>query len=380
MTRTASVKVEGVDPLITVPITADGKPPVSDELYKKWQRIVDLAAKIISVPSGLIMRLAEEEIEVYIRSETDGNPYECGETAELGLGLYCETVVGKRKQLLVPNALTDSRWRSNPDVDLNMISYLGIPILWPDGEVFGTFCVLDKKENEYNDEYIELLHNLKEIIENDLKNILHTAEAAKDLAQSELELRELRHRVKNEFNMLVSFIELYGIEEGVDYSSTQIADELKSRINAISHVHDLFMPSRSGASFSLKEYSRTLCREIMKSVPFEINITLHGDPCPLPEKKLISIGLLLNELIVNSVKHGITGINNPEIDIGFLQSGDTVHISYRDNGKEKKNKRATGKGFGILIINALLDQINAEVLNDKQNSYNIEFMFPIKPV
>jgi two-component sensor histidine kinase len=379
MTRTASVKVEGVDSRITVPITAGAKPHISDALYKKWQRIVDLAAKIINVPSGLIMRLEEKEIEVFIRSETEENPYECGEKADLGLGLYCETVVGRRRQLLVPNALTDSRWDSNPDIDLNMISYLGIPLLWPDGEVFGTFCVLDSKENEYSDEYIELLQNLKEIIENDLESVLRNAEAAKNLAQSELELRELRHRIKNEFNMLVSFIELYGFEEGADVSSSRIAAELKNRINAISHVHDLFLPSLSGTSLSLKEYSRTLCREIMKTVPADITVQLQGDPCPLSEKYLVTIGLLLNELIMNSVKHGLSGVDDPEIELDLLQSGNSITVRYQDNGTG--NKRSTGStgGFGTLIINALLDQIDAEVCEDSKDGYNMEFTFPVKP-
>ena len=58
-----------------------------------------------------------------------------------------------RQSLLVADALRDEEWKSNPDIKLGMISYLGFPITWPDGQVFGTICVLDKKENSYSELY-----------------------------------------------------------------------------------------------------------------------------------------------------------------------------------------------------------------------------------
>ena len=45
----------------------------------------------------------------------------------------------------------------NPDIKLGMISYLGVPISWPDGEIFGTICVLDRQSNGYSDLYLKLL-------------------------------------------------------------------------------------------------------------------------------------------------------------------------------------------------------------------------------
>ena len=66
-------------------------------------------------------------------------------SAKLNTGLYCETVMATRSPLHVPNALNDPDWKNNPDVELDVISYLGIPLIWPDGSVFGTICVLDGK-------------------------------------------------------------------------------------------------------------------------------------------------------------------------------------------------------------------------------------------
>ena len=107
-----------------------------------WQEIVDIMAEIINIPAGLIMRLNDPHIEVFLSSETKGNPYRPGDKEKVwDSGLYCETVIKTKDKLLVPNALQDRNWNSNPDIKLNMISYLGFPILLPDGKPFGTICV-----------------------------------------------------------------------------------------------------------------------------------------------------------------------------------------------------------------------------------------------
>jgi len=156
-----------------VPINADVKPEIFTAITEKWQSLLDTIAKIVDVPSGLIMRLNEDTIEVFLKSQTNGNPYHEGEKADLNYGLYCETVIGTQKELLVPDATKSSVWRkNNPDVDINMISYLGYPINWPDGKVFGTVCLLDNKENNYNDNFKKLLHLTKKHIESDLQLIV----------------------------------------------------------------------------------------------------------------------------------------------------------------------------------------------------------------
>ena len=117
---------------------------ISEDILKRWQNIVDIMAELIGVPAALIMRLVESDIEVFVSSKSQGNPYNSGDREHfLGSGLYCETVIGSNNKLLIPNALTDEKWKNNPDIKFNMISYLGFPILFPDGRPFGTICVLD---------------------------------------------------------------------------------------------------------------------------------------------------------------------------------------------------------------------------------------------
>src|SRR5215469_4076160 len=118
------------------------------EILLKWQEIVNVLAEVMHVPAALVMQVEPPNIKVFVSSESTGNPYEPGDLASLNTGLYCETVMRTRQPLLVPDALADEEWKSNPDVRLGMISYPAFPVAWPDGQIFGTICLLDDKRNE----------------------------------------------------------------------------------------------------------------------------------------------------------------------------------------------------------------------------------------
>ena len=145
---------------------------IPENIAQKWQNLVDNMANLIGVPAGLIMRIVEPDIEVFLSSKTSDNPYHPGDKEHLReSGLYCETVIKNRESLLVPNALSAKKWRNNPDIKLNMISYLGFPILFPNGKPFGTICVLDKKENPYSKNFIQLIQDFRQLIESNLELI-----------------------------------------------------------------------------------------------------------------------------------------------------------------------------------------------------------------
>jgi len=142
---------------------------VPSEIVHKWQEIVNLLAEIIHVPAALVMKLEPPNIKVFVSSESSGNPYEKDEVACFDPGLYCARVIKSQQQLLVPDALEDEEWKSNPDVKVGMISYLGFPIAWPDGQVFGTVCVLDDKRNAYTEPYRKFLLQCRDLLQTDLK-------------------------------------------------------------------------------------------------------------------------------------------------------------------------------------------------------------------
>ena len=165
--------------------------PVSDSTLQEWQKVVDLVVRISGAQVGLIMRVHQDEIEVFVASKTSKNPYHVGEREHLtGSGLYCENVITKQEKLLVANALKSDAWRNNPDLKYNLISYLGFPIRLSNGHPFGTICLLDNKENGYFPELIELMEKMRNLIESHLRN-----EEKLWHQQSELKERDIRFRL-----------------------------------------------------------------------------------------------------------------------------------------------------------------------------------------
>src|SRR6201987_3401079 len=160
---------------------------IPPEIIHKWQEIADIIAEIVNVPSALVMKVDPPNIKVFISSESNGNPYERGELAPLNTGLYCETVMKTRQSLLVPDARLDVEWKSNPDIKLGMISYLGFPVAWPNGQIFGTICVLDKKGNSYSELYRKFVLQCRDVLEADLSAL---ARLSGELSRSEAYLEE----------------------------------------------------------------------------------------------------------------------------------------------------------------------------------------------
>ena len=146
--------------------------PIPSEIVRKWHEMMNLVAEIMQVPSALIMKVESPNIKVFVASESRKNPWKRDEVAPLNGGTYCETVMVTRQLLLVPDALQDDVWKSNPDIELGMISYLGLPIAWPDGEIFGTICVLDNKRNEYSEVYRKLLSHCRDVSQADLRSLV----------------------------------------------------------------------------------------------------------------------------------------------------------------------------------------------------------------
>ena len=136
------------------------------------QDIVDLLAEAFDIPTALITRVDGSTIEIFMASQTDGNPYKPGDNACFpGSGFYCEWAIKQQRPLQVPNALKDPEWEDNPGTEVDMIAYMGVPIRRPDGQMFGTICVLDRVENPFSETFFKLLDKFKALVESMLAEV-----------------------------------------------------------------------------------------------------------------------------------------------------------------------------------------------------------------
>lgn len=168
---------------------------IPPDVLRNWQRIADLLARIVQVPSAVVCKLQSPHYTHYkiaASSNSEENPFPVDDIFSMDIGTFCETVIKSRKPLLVVNALEDDHWKLAPEIRVGMVSYLGYPVFWPDGRVCGTICVLDNKANRYSDLYQELLLHCRDVLQADLQTLVRLGS---ELAYKEAHLSELFARV-----------------------------------------------------------------------------------------------------------------------------------------------------------------------------------------
>jgi PAS domain S-box-containing protein len=179
---------------------------IPPDYTKKWQEISNLLARLINVPAALIVQLSGPHITVLICSDSTGNPYSAGEKAPLGSGLYSERVIKTGQELHISNALQDSDWKENPDFNKGMIAFLGLPLTWPDENIFGTICLLDSQTNHFSDIFRKTLEHFRDVINTDLKSIY---DANLQLAKTDGEIRQYALMVSSSPDMIAVLDEHY---------------------------------------------------------------------------------------------------------------------------------------------------------------------------
>lgn len=148
--------------------------------FAQWQNMVDLLCSLASVKSAAITRVHHPQIEAFMVSRNPDNPFYAGLQVELA-NHYCESVISENNALMVSNALESERWREAPEVEHNLISYIGFPLQLPNGEIFGTICLHDDKKNIYSKEIRMLMSQFKDVIESHFEMARQTADLKKAL-------------------------------------------------------------------------------------------------------------------------------------------------------------------------------------------------------
>lgn len=136
------------------------------EVLYACQCIADLVGEVTNSPVTFLMNCTAELHTVKVSSKHPMNPAKAGDTLPMGCGIYCEYILENGTSLHVPDALNDPVWAKNPDAtDFGLLSYYGVPVSWPTGEIFGTFCIFDHKARERTQKDQQIVEKFGRVIE-----------------------------------------------------------------------------------------------------------------------------------------------------------------------------------------------------------------------
>lgn len=174
-------------------------------------------------------------------------------------------------------------------------------------------------------------------------------------SNNHLILNEAHHRIKNN---LQSIINLVDIEKSITSSieTKETLDKITNRINSISLVHKKLCYSTN--------YAETLnLREIIEELIKSNNVFLHNVDIDLylkdffyPHTKAVSLSLVFNELISNSIKHSFTDKNiSSNLTIKMSSTFNYYYFIFKDKGTNNSTKNKNNNSFGLSLIKGLIN-------------------------
>lgn len=180
------------------------------------------------------------------------------------------------------------------------------------------------------------------------------AEAA--LAQRDALLREVHHRVKNNFQTVISMLRLQQRHGG---SGEQSYARSVERIRAMAMVHEHLYQSSDLSRIDVTALLRRLAGAIAEAndPTGAIAVSVTGEPSMLDLEEAIPLSLLVNEIVTNSYKHAFTN-GHGEIAIAVSEPEGQLSIAICDNGRGFDSRQATG-GLGLRLVEILSRQLNA---------------------
>lgn len=213
------------------------------------------------------------------------------------------------------------------------------------------------------------------------KSLLQQQALKNSLAEKELLIKEVHHRVKNNMQVISSLLSIQA--EGVDdevYSS--LLKESQQRIKSMTLIHESLYQSKDLLNIDFQEYIELLTNSLSRSyvVPgVSVFVDVNVENVVLDLETAVPCGLIINELVSNSLKHAFhdkeeTGI----IDIDFVTTDCSFDLRISDNGSglPPDFDLSQNTSMGLEIVTILTDQLEGSLSAHNDDGAVFQISFP----
>ena len=307
-----------------------------------FDRAVRLATEVIGVPVGLLS-LVDSDRQFFKAQIGLPEPFACTRQTPLSHS-YCQFVVTTDRPLAVSDARQHPLLKESGAVpDLAAIAYLGVPIHAPDGQVLGSFCALDDRPHDWTERELRVLSDLATMIESEIR-------LRQEIANRQLLVHELNHRVKNLFTVVSGMI---GMTARNALSPAEMSQVLRGRIHALARAHDLIRPvvdDDMGArtAVSLQALLVTLLEpHLMRR---DDHIRINGPTLALGPGGATNLALVLHEFATNAAKYGALSVPDGELDIRWSCAGNQLLLVWSETKAPGQVEPPSQAGFGSRLV------------------------------
>ena len=200
----------------------------------------------------------------------------------------------------------------------------------------------------------------------------HKRQIERALRNTEMLLKEMHHRVKNNLQLVssIAYIEYEQNGEQFDF------DRFENRIISLSLIHRLLYSSEYVESIACQSYLDDLFVNLQNTSDKPFNYNLDILDCNLKPEQMISLGLLINELVINTVKHCKPVLEEDVlIDLELIKIEDNLKLKFKDNGTTFKREIGPEFSLGQNLISLLIQKLKGKSKEHHKNGFYLEVEF-----
>lgn len=197
------------------------------------------------------------------------------------------------------------------------------------------------------------------------ENKLYEERITQSLKEKEVLLKEVHHRVKNNMQVISSILNLQSSYVTDDYA-LNLLKESQNRIKTMAYIHESLYQNKTFSSINFSEYITTLANNILHSYTASIQkvkLVMDLQKVILNLDTSIPAGLIINELVTNSIKHAFNEENEGIILINLFTKDNILFLEVSDNGKgfPKEIDFKNTNSLGLQLVNTLVEQLNGTI-------------------
>ncbi|MFW9257313.1 ATPase [Nostoc sp. KVJ20] len=200
------------------------------------------------------------------------------------------------------------------------------------------------------------------------------------LAEKEVLLKEVHHRVKNNLQIVSSLLQLQS-QTLKDPEVIKVLRESQNRIESISLIHKNLYTSANIGQIDVADYIHNLAASLLISYqiwPGRIGLETDIDSVSLNVDQAIACGLVINELISNALKHAFPNQQAGTISIALRNIGNSIEMTIRDNGiglpdnLDWKNTDSLGLS---LVYDLVIEQLEGDITLERNHGTGFKIQF-----
>ena len=210
-------------------------------------------------------------------------------------------------------------------------------------------------------------------ISRDITSHIQTeAQLKKSLEEKEVLLREIHHRVKNNMQVIFSLLNLQS-RRVKDEKMLGIFKDCQNRIKSMALIHEYLYQTTDFVNIDFTTYIESLANNLfnMYNAGTNISLGLNANEVQLGMDAAVPCGLIVNELMSNSLKHAFPDNRPGVVTVDLEKTNGKICLTVKDNGvgiPQSIDFKNTDS-LGLQLVNALTDQLNGEIQLTEDNGF-----------